>query len=66
MDPDKIPYERKYLNETITLMEQMLSNVDSKIKKAQAKLEDPVIVERPRELIDKLSSIDSQIKTLLN
>jgi len=65
-DPNRTQYEKRYIQETISIIENLLSGVDSKIKKGMNRLETNVYeVETPKEVTDKLEAIDQEIKRLL-
>jgi len=66
-DENRFAHERRYINETIRLIESILTGADVKIKKAQQKLDANVIeVELPTEIKEKLDAIDNEIKALLH
>jgi len=65
-DPNRIPYEKRYINETIRLTESLLAGVDAKIKKGQNKLDSTYVdVEIPKEVLAKMEEIDKEIKSVL-
>lgn len=65
-DENRHVFEKKYINETINLIESLLHGVDSKIKKAQSKLDQgQITTDQPKELQEKLDAIDEEIKKLL-
>jgi len=65
-DDNRANFEKKYINETISLFESLLHGVDSKIKKAQSKLDQAyVTTEQPKELQEKLDAIDEEVGKLV-
>ena len=47
------------------LIESQLATVDSKIKRSQSKLDDPIIVEKPREIVEKLDFLKSGLINMM-
>lgn len=65
-DPSKEQYQVKYEELLMDFLEDMIADVDSKMKKSFERIEAPLPdTEKPRELMESIQLIDIQIQKLL-
>ena len=64
-DSNREMYQRRYEEELMELLERIISQLDSKIRKTLAKIDVPAEADRPKEIHEKIDGLNKKINFFL-